>query len=215
MTFKKNLLVMGLVALCLCVGAYLTHMAQDEFIAGATMWIASVILTLAFEDMFRKKNAAGGLTWQYFVGTGLVILSVVAFLWASESVVLMVNIYRLMIAVFFGFVGGLWFHVPYKNSVMDAEEQYARRWEGVVKKIGKAKKEEAKIALINKNLRYHTADNSLAGVLDFDNPLVPFNDKFLTVSEIEPLVTEDAESPAKRLYDRASAYTKSLVKEVQ
>lgn len=213
MTFKKNLVVMVIVTIVLCIIAIVREMPQDQFVAGMTMWFAGAVIALSLEDLFRKIwTDKEKLNWQYCVGTGIVLLSVLAFLWASESAELMVNIYRLMIAVFFGFLGGVWFYGPYKKSISSKEDRYTEKWEKALSRIEKAKKIEKKSAILSTVCRYRTTGDSLDSPVDFGKPIAEFNGQCLTVAEVS-MFKDDPEATCVK--ETAVRYVDSLLKEVQ
>lgn len=212
MTFKKNLLVMVSAILLVLVMAWLVRMPRDVLVYGLTMTIAAVAVALAIEDLWRKMfNGRDDLTWQYFVGFGLVLLGVLSFLWASESVEVAEMILRLGVAAFFGALGGFWFYGPYKTSVTDAEGREAGHWERVAHKVEKAKTAEAKAKILAKNLRYRLAGDALGGSLVFDKPLAYYEGECMTLSEAQAVAGEDEAIATIR--ERAERYINALLKE--
>ena len=210
MTFRKNFLALCCATLMLIIGSYLVGVARDVFVAGMTMWLAGSSATLVFEDFFRKLEKENEkITWQYVFGCFLVFLAIGAFLWASESVILRENIIRLGIAVFFGVMGGVWFHTYYAKSIMDKEQSYSESWYKIAKKIEKAKTYEEKFDLVAKHLRYRLVGDSLSGVLDLDRPLAYFNESYMTINEVA------GEVNSEEIEKNAVEYAEKLLQEVK
>ena len=216
MKFKHSLLVVIVATLLLALYAYLIGMAKDVAIASATMWIAGSIVTLTLNDLVFKwtTEREKAVTWAYCIGTVIALLSVLVFLWASRSEVLFENLFRLALAVFSAFLGGIWFYGPYKHLLLSTKGKEDKRWGRVCKKVDKAKTQEEKAKIINETLRYYLTGSFVDRSLDINKPLIEVEGKNLTVSELEYLLTDDPESSINRLFDRASAYTAKLVEEV-
>jgi hypothetical protein len=190
MTFKKNLLVVLISTAFIVLCAYLTKMSQDTLMYGLFIWIAGSVASLLFEDGIRKwKTQPELLTWQYYPGAALVLLADLAFLWTMETTEMMEFLAHLGIAVFFGFLGVIWFYIPYKESVMDAEDREADRWRKTVAKISKAKNAD-KSKIVAKNLRYYLVGDRLDSNLDFDRPLAYYDGICMTVSELAEVEDE-------------------------
>lgn len=211
MTFKKNVLVVLLSTLFIVLCAYLTRMNRDTLIYGLFIWIAGSIVSLSIEDMIRKwKEKSELLTWQYYVGIGLVLLADLTFLWTAETVEMKDFIIKIGIAIFLGFLGYFWFSYPYKNSVSGSEDFEIARWNIIAKKLTK-EKIEAKEKIISKNLRYRFISDSLDSDLDFDKPIAFFEGECLTLDEISKIDTE----VALEIAQKAARYIRMLIQEVE
>lgn len=213
MTFKKNLLVVVGTTLFICIMAYLLKMPRDVFVYGLFVWIGGSVLSLAAEDWLRKlANKEKKVKASYMFGLLLVACGVMTFLGSIGSDDTMEFFGILALAVFFGILGSIVFHVP--NKPKTAEERYAEKWDKAVKKIAKAKTKEGKIAIASRVLRYRLTGDTVDGALDFDQPLAMYEDNISTLSEMVDKKFE-AGTDGKVIEEQALRYINALIKEVE
>jgi len=220
---KKNLLVLVTSVLLVLIGAWLVRMPRDVLIYSICIMVAVVPMSLMIEDLWRKMfDGKDNLTWQYFVGTAIVFLSVLAWLWTVESVTMQELWLRLGVCAFSGALASYWFYGPYERSLNHdgektagdrAEEREARRWERVKKKVKKIKGSESKAKVIAKNLRYRLTGDTLDGGLVFDKPLAFFEGKCLSLSEVGQVKSDNEDDPINGIKERAERYINALIKE--
>lgn len=195
MSFKKNLFTVILATVLVLIGCWLVGIPRPAIINGMTLVLATMVMTLLIEDFWRKALTAKELlTWQYFIGAALISASVLAWLWASESVTNEEMVIRLVATFLSGGLGGIWMAIPYTNSVRPREDRDAekvlkirdkqsRAWERWVKKIEKAKPEDRK-RYLGAHLRFHLVGDTSGGALDFTRPLAVVDEKALTLDEM-------------------------------
>jgi len=210
MTFKKNIsVVVGVIVLVL-IGFYLIGLPWSLMLGGITFLIPATALTLLLEDFWRKwYEARDKLTWQYSVGAGIIVLSIISFLWAAESETTIEMVVRLGLTIFLGVVGGYWFHSKYKESISDFETQEREKWEKAKKRVARAKTKEAAAASLNKTLRFRLVGNSVDGDLDFSRPLALYKDYPMTYEEL--MAINDDHPDCKVAMNSAHGYIQGLV----
>jgi len=215
MTFKKNLFTVLAVLVFVLVVSYIVGIPREFMVYGATFLIASGVLILATEDMFRKlyTKVDGAyterhkLTWQYFIGFVIVFIAVAMFLWASKFEGDFDVFFRLGLAVFSGCVGSWWFYGFYRKSLQNAEEKTGEKWGKVQKKLAKAKTPARATKIFNQTLGFNLVDNDPFGAINLDIPLALLNGEPKTY---EDLMSEDPETVSE-LKNSASAYIGMLV----
>lgn len=220
MSFKKNVFVlMSSVALVL-IGCWLVGIPRAVLIDGLTLVIATVIMSLAIEDLWRKiLTARNLLTWQYFVGFVIICASVMAWLWASESVTTREMAIRLGLTFFSGCMGFGWMAVPYRDSTQSKEareEGMAKKyeakaqkyWSAVRAKIAKGTRAEGLRTLAG-ILRYRTGGDDLDGDLVLAQPLALIGDKLYSYEDLVK-AENNPEIEAKR--NDVYAYLQHLVR---
>jgi len=209
-TFLKNLFVMASAFVIIISALYLFRTPWAVAVIAITYGIAFCALVVLLEDAWRKITDEGEkLSWQYFVGVVMVIGSIVAFLWASESKENLDMILRLSLAVFLGGLGGFWFHGPYARSLCDGEELEQQKWKRVQKKLDKAKTADTARAIIYKSLRYRLVGDNCNNSLNSGSPLAEYQDKFLTYNELVSL--EDESNDYQIAMRKASDYIELLM----
>jgi len=185
MTFKKNLLTVLAVVIFVMIISYLVGMPREYMSYGASFLIAAGVLILATEDMLRKFfSEKEKLTWQYFIGFVIVLVAVAIFLWAVVATENNEFFLRLGLAVFSGGVGGWWFYSPYRKSLQNSEEKVSERWERAKKRLLKAKAPAKATKVLNENLRFYLAGDTVAGSIDLDRPLGVINENPLSYEEM-------------------------------
>ena len=184
MTFKKNLFVLLSSVFLAVVGATLVGIGMPKIIEGLTLVIPTVSMALLIEDLWRKMlGNRETLTWQYFFGELLVIAATLTWFWASTSGTIKDMVVRLVTTFLFGLLGMLWFNLAYKPSVQTVEEREQEKWSKFQPKIKKAGKEGA-VKILANILRYHLSDDSIAGDLNFDQPIAVWGSQCMTLEEI-------------------------------
>jgi len=157
------------------------------------------------EDLWYKMlNKRDLLTWEYFVGLVIVLLSIITFLWASESVTNGEMFVRLGLTAFLCTLGYFWFSIYWKRSISDIEKAEKETWERAKKKIKKADKDKAE-KILNHSLRYRLVGDTLDGGIDLERPLSIIDDQIMTYEELCAVDVEDPEREVQVSEARASA----------
>lgn len=199
MSFKKNFFVLFSSVILVLIGCWLVGIPRHKIVEGLTLVIATVVMSLSIEDLWRKLlTERDKVTWQYVLGFGVTIASVLAWLWASESVTNKEMAIRLGVTFFLAVVDGLWFAKMCKPALKNADdreakkvaayrEKTAKRWTRYQAKFKKAKTKEDVVRILAGTLRHRVNGNNLAGELLFDQPLAAINDKCYTADELAVL----------------------------
>lgn len=210
MTFKKNFLVLLVAVVLVLTGSYLLGISRSVIVDGMTLVIATVSLALLLEDFWRKMlEDRDKLTWEYFVGAALVVGSIVAFLWASQSVETKEMVARLGVTFFLGGLGGFWFSAVYKKSTQSQQTRDESIWAKTRKKIPKIKDRDRLQKTLYKALRYRLVSDRIDGDLDPDRPLIRWKQELLTYEEALSK-DEPPDSGFCDIRDRAGVYIKML-----
>lgn len=181
-TFKKNLLTVLIAVVLVLLGCWLVGISRADIINGMTLVAATMVMTLMLEDFWRKFITAKDLiTLQYVLGMFVVSASVLAWLWAAESVTDKEMGIRLGATFFLAVLGGWWFNVPYSRSVSEpgerdtkaelkAQEKLSKKWEKWRGKIKKANADDALLHLAA-HLVFRPVGDTIDGDLDFLRPV--------------------------------------------
>lgn len=188
-TFIKNALVVIISLALTVVLASLAGVAAYELLWGLTLMLAYGVIVLVLEDLGRKVfTAKEDLTWQYFVGVLLILISVALYLWMAGSEVWLDLFCRG--AVFAGacVITGLWFHFCYRGSLMSPQEKEERvlaRAKSAIERVkDKEGAHEEAASILYNNLRYRLVGDSLDGDIDIEAPLAVYNDTPMTYVEL-------------------------------
>lgn len=220
MSFKKNVFVLFSSVALVLIGCWLVGIPRAVLIDGLTLVIATVIMSLAIEDLWRKiLTARNLLTWQYFVGFVIICGAVMAWLWASESVTTREMAIRLGLTFLSGCLGFGWMVIPYRNSTQSKkarEEGMAKKyeakaqkyWQAIRAKIAKGTRTEG-MRTLSGVLRYRTGGDDLDGDLVLAQPLALIDKKLYSYGELVKSES-DPEIEAKR--NEVFAYLQHLVR---
>ena len=177
-TFIKNALVVIISLALTVVLASLAGVAAYELLWGLTLMLAYGVIVLVLEDLGRKVfTAKEDLTWQYFVGVLLILISVWLDLFCRG-------------AVFAGacVITGLWFHFCYRGSLMSPQEKEERvlaRAKSAIERVkDKEGAHEEAASILYNNLRYRLVGDSLDGDIDLEAPLAVYDDTPMTYVEL-------------------------------
>ena len=219
MTFRKNLIVMLIAIALVLVASYFIGVPRTMLVDGITLSIAIVALTLLINDCISKYVEKSDLiTWEYAVGIVLVLGSIVSFLWAAESVTNQEMFVRLGITTFLCFVGGVWFYIPYAQSVEAIETSEKRIWTKVQSKLAKLKDPKEAEALLFQTLRYYLVDDDISSNIDVSRPLIILDDakSLPTYKEMMEYVANTGGGLQKmeEYGSEAKAYINGLVKKL-
>lgn len=199
MSFRKNFFVLLSSVILVLIGCWLVGIPRHKIVEGLTLVIATVVMSLSIEDLWRKLLTARNLvTWQYILGFAVTMGAVLAWLWASESATNKEMAIRLGVTFFLAVVDGLWFAKMYKSSITTSEarddaraktyqERASKKWKRYQEKFKKVKKEDV-VRILAGTLRHRVNGNDLAGELCFDQPLAAIDDKCYTADELAVLV---------------------------
>ena len=195
-TFKKNLLTVLIAVVLVLLGCWLVGISRADIINGMTLVAATMVMTLMLEDFWRKFITAKNLiTLQYVIGMFVVCASVLAWLWAAESVTDKEMGIRLGATFFLAVLGGWWFNVPYSRSVSEpgeidgraelkAQEKLAKKWEKWRGKIKKASPDDALLHL-GAHLVFRPIGDTIDGDLDFSRPVGLIDGNPVTLDELK------------------------------
>lgn len=219
-TLKKNILVMLTAAAVIVAYAFLREIPRSVFVYGISFIIPFGVLILLFEDIYRKYTEERELlNIQYAIGCTIIIISVVAILFAIESKTNWEFWGGLSAAVFFAGFGGWFFHSPYTKSLQENTEKEEskidrfetreiRRWYRARKKIFKAKTPDDAIKKINASLRYHLYGDTINGDINFDEPLAYFEGDVFTCDE---MMANQGKPGAGDILTRSNDYINTLI----
>jgi hypothetical protein len=195
-TFKKNLLTVLIAVVLVLLGCWLVGISRADIINGMTLVAATMVMTLMLEDFWRKFITAKNLiTLQYVLGMFVVSASVLAWLWAAESVTDKEMGIRLGATFFLAVLGGWWFNVPYSRSVSEpgeldgraelkAQEKLAKKWAKWRGKIKKASPDDALLHMAA-HLVFRPIGDTIDGDLDFSRPVGLIDGNPVTFDELK------------------------------
>lgn len=194
MSFKKNLATVIVAILLVLLGSWIVEIPANALIDGMTLVVATMVITLLLEDMWRKGFTDRSLlTWEFYMGAMIIAGSVLMWLWASVAQTMTDAIIRLVATFLSAVLGGWWMASPYKRSVQtddDRAQELAdrydsaerKRWRRWKKKISHSTREDSRVLLADR-LRYCLTNDSLSGNLDFARPLCMIDGKALSYNE--------------------------------
>lgn len=193
MSFRKNIFTVLSGMVLVLAGAWLLDLPMDWIILGIVFFIPGAVAILLIRDFFDKmidKELRPKLTWQYYFGSLLVALSVIAWLWFIKSATDKEFYVRMGVTFFLACMGAFWDNFFYAKSVAgpgekesQARDRENNRWRKIRKMAAKKGKKGA-LPILGAYLKYRTVGNDYNGDLLFDSPIATWNGKPITHEEL-------------------------------
>lgn len=195
MTFKRSVIVISVVVTLILIGAFLAGIEKEYLwyiglsLVGAGVFFLAVndLVYKYYVDKKREQGTARILNFKYCIGFAGIVVAVGIWIWAMESMEMLEFFLRLGSAVFLGGLGGFWFHVYYRKSLLKTEEMVFEIWEKFKKRTLKSKTPDKARKVLNENLRYYFVDGTINSSLDLDLPIVEVDGKPLSYNELEKI----------------------------